>query len=274
MGTDWRGEADEVVHDDVDRAAHGVSPQVGEIERFRPDALAGESGVAMHHDGDDLVRSFPRTVKVGAAQPVTRLLGARAADCNGIDSFQMARIRHEVHPDFFAGAGNVGAGGADVVFHVARAEHAARIYVLEPSHDFMRALARGVHHDVQAATMTHGHDGRLRAVFPGRVQDGIEQGNKCRDAFQRKSLRTEIPRLQDLFEKVGANQPLEDLVRVNFFRGSFDSLNDPAAAFRLGQMHEVGANGATVDATSLFGQLAGKTLKVRVLERLENAQRI
>src|SRR2546429_4288503 len=64
-----RGEADEVVHDDVDRAAHGVSPQVGEIERFRPDALAGESGVAMHHDGDDLVRSFPRTVKVGAAQP-------------------------------------------------------------------------------------------------------------------------------------------------------------------------------------------------------------
>src|SRR2546429_6325832 len=65
-----------------------------------------------------------------------------------------------------------------------------------------------------------------------------------------------------------------DLVRVNFFRGSFDSLNDPAAAFRLGQMHEVGANGATVDATSLFGQLAGKTLKVRVLERLENAQRI
>src|SRR2546429_5268111 len=102
-----RGEADEVFHDDVDRAAHGVSPQVGEIERFRPDALAGESGVAMHHDGDDLVRSFPRTVKVGAAQPVTRLLGARAADCNGIDSFQMARIRHEVHPDFFAGAGNV-----------------------------------------------------------------------------------------------------------------------------------------------------------------------
>src|SRR5207244_6261830 len=111
-------------------------------------------------------------------------------------------------------------------------------------------------------------------LCPGRDQEGIEQGNKCSDAFQRKSLRTEIPRLQDLFEKVGANQPLEDLVRVNFFRGSFDSLNDPAAAFRLGQMHEVGANGATVDATSLFGQLAGKTLKVRVLERLENAQRI
>src|SRR6266566_4051461 len=52
-------------------------------------------------------------------------------------------------------------------------------------------------------------------------------------------------------------------------RWIIERIEAPAAAFRLGQMHEVGANGATVDATSLFGQLAGKTLKVRVLERIE-----
>ena len=183
-----RGEADEIVHDDVDRATHGVGRQVREIQRFRPDALPGESGVAMHHDGNDFVERSARSVDVGATQPVTRLLGARPAGRNRIDSFQMARIRHQVDPDFFSGTANVCARRADMVFDVARAQHAARIHVLEPSHDLVRAFARRMHHDVQAATMTHGHYGRVRAMLRGRIQDGIEQGNQRRDALEREAL--------------------------------------------------------------------------------------
>src|SRR5207302_4335388 len=89
----WRRcEADEIVDDDVDCAADGVRAQVREIEGLRPNPLASESGVPMHHDGNDFVKSFLRAVHVGAAQPVARLLGARAPNSYGIDSFEMARI--------------------------------------------------------------------------------------------------------------------------------------------------------------------------------------
>src|SRR6266705_1686116 len=44
-------ESNEVIYDDVNRAANRVSPQVREVERFRPDALSSESGIAMHDDG-------------------------------------------------------------------------------------------------------------------------------------------------------------------------------------------------------------------------------
>src|SRR5216684_2505778 len=104
-----RGEADQVVHDDVNRAADGIGLKVSEIERFRPDALAGKGGVAVHDDGDNVL---------GAAGAVARLLGAGAADSDGIDGFEVAGVGDEVDADFFAGGGDVGAGGADVIFHV------------------------------------------------------------------------------------------------------------------------------------------------------------
>ena len=100
--------------------------------------------------------------------------------------------------DFFAAGSDVGARGADVILHVTRAEHAARVDVLKARDDFMRRLARGVHHDVEAAAMTHGHDGFQRAVFAGSIENGIEQGNQRGDAFERKALGAEIARLQDL----------------------------------------------------------------------------
>ena len=42
-----------IVDDDVDGAADGVGLEVSKIQSFRPDALAGERGVAVHHDGYD-----------------------------------------------------------------------------------------------------------------------------------------------------------------------------------------------------------------------------
>src|SRR5580704_8123929 len=57
-----RGEADEIVNDDVDRAADGVGLQVLEIKRFRQDALPGKRGVAVHDDRPDLIERFARAV--------------------------------------------------------------------------------------------------------------------------------------------------------------------------------------------------------------------
>src|SRR5262245_43248662 len=43
-----RGEADLVVHHDVDRAAGAVAAQLGQVEGFRHHALAGERGITVH----------------------------------------------------------------------------------------------------------------------------------------------------------------------------------------------------------------------------------
>ncbi len=90
-----RGETDEIVDDDVDRAADGVRLQVREVERFRQDALAGKCGVAVHDDRPDFVKRFARAVDDRTVHAVARLLGARAAHGHGIDRFQVAGIRDQ-----------------------------------------------------------------------------------------------------------------------------------------------------------------------------------
>src|SRR5216684_4543488 len=145
-----RGEADQVVHDDVNGAADSVGLEVSEIKRFRPDALAGKGGVAVHDDGNDLL---------GAAGAVAGLLCAGTAHGDGVDGFEVAGIGDEMDADFLAGGGDVGAGGADVILHVACAEHAARIDIFKSRDDIMGCFAGSVDHDVEAAAMAHGHDG-------------------------------------------------------------------------------------------------------------------
>ncbi len=49
------GEADLVVHDQVDRAARAVAGHFRKAERFLHNALSGERGVAVERDGDDAV---------------------------------------------------------------------------------------------------------------------------------------------------------------------------------------------------------------------------
>src|SRR5216684_109499 len=185
------GKADQVVHDDVNGAADGIGLEVGEIQRFRPDALTGESRIAVHHDRDDFIQRFRRTVDVGSAQTVAGLLRTHPADGDRIDGFKMARIRNEVDADFLAAGGDVCAGSADVIFHVARAEDAARIDVLKASNHFMWRLTCRVDHYVQAAAVTHSHDGFKRAVLARGVQNGIQQRNQRGDAFQGESLGAE-----------------------------------------------------------------------------------
>src|SRR5216684_3581179 len=187
--------ADQVVHDDVNGAADGIGLEIREIQRLRPDALARESRVAMHDDGNDFVLRFARTVDVRSAQAVASLLRAHPAHCHRIDSFQMTRIRNKMDADLFAGARNVSARGAHVVFHVARAEYAARIDVFKASDNFMWRLARRVDHYVQAAAVTHGHDGFERAMLARGVQNGIEQRNQRGNAFKRESLAAQVTRL-------------------------------------------------------------------------------
>src|SRR5260370_184496 len=266
-------ESDQVIYDDVNRAANGVSPQVREVKRFRPNTLARESRVAMHNDGNDFVLRSPRTVDVRSAQAVASLFRAPPGRGDRIHRLQMARIRNKMDADLFAGARDVSARRAHVIFHVARTQYAAWIDVFKTSDHLMRRLARRVDHYVQAAAVTHGHDGFERAMFARGVEDGVQERNQCGDTFEREALGAKIARLQNLFEKIGANQTLKDFVLIDLALRSFEPLSDPAAALPLLQMHEIGANRAAVDAAGFFSSLSGPRIHVRVLQTLKQAER-
>ncbi len=176
--------------------------------------------------------------------------------------------------DFLAGGGDVSAGGADVILHVACAQNAARVDVFKAGDDFVGSFAGGVDHDVEAAAMAHGHDGFAGAVFADSVENGVEQRDQRGFAFERKTLGAEIAGLQDLLEEVGADQALQSSFLIDLGLRPFHALGDPAAAFRLGKMHEFGADGAAIDAAGFLGGFAGEALEVGLLEGAEKAERI
>jgi len=80
--------------------------------------------------------------------------------------------------------------------------------------------------------------------------------------------------LQNLFEKIGANQPLENFVLINWAGRSFEPLSDPVPSLRLRQMHEIGADRAAVDAARFLSSLSGQGIQVGVLQRLKQAEGI
>src|SRR5258708_4265087 len=184
----------------------------------------------------------------------------------------MAWIRNKMDADLFAGTRDVGARRSHVVFHVARAEDAARIDVFKTGNHFMRRLACRVNHYVQPAAVTHGHDGFDRAVLPRGVQDGIKQRNQRSHAFQGEPLGAEIARLKYLFEKVSANQTLEDLVLIDLAGRRFESLRDPAPPLRFRYVHEIRADRTTVEPASFAGGFARQRFKLRLLLRLQQAK--
>ena len=69
------GEADQVVDDDVHRAADRVAGEVGVVQRLGENALAGEGGVAVHHDRKLLLASA-----FAADGPAWRACGRRRPD--------------------------------------------------------------------------------------------------------------------------------------------------------------------------------------------------
>ena len=126
----------------------------------------------MHDDGNNFV-----DVEFGFAPCIAREFCASAADSDGIDGFKVARIRDEVDTNFFSVRSEEGSRCPDVIFHVAGPEDAARIDIFKTGDNFVRSLASGVDHDIEAAAVAHGQDGFNCAVLARGIENGIEQRN-------------------------------------------------------------------------------------------------
>ena len=249
-----RGEADQIIDDNLYRAADGVSLQVREVQRFGKNSLASESRVSMHNDRNDFV-----AVEFRFAACIAREFCASAADGDGIYGFKVTRIGYEVDTNFFSMRSEERSSCANVIFNIASAEDAAGIDVFKTGDNFMRSLARGVDHDVEAAAVAHGHDGFDCAVLARGIENGIEQGNEGGNAFQRKTFGAEITRLKNLFKQIGANEARENYVAIGFRRRGFHAFGNPAATLWLEEVHEVGANRTGVDLASGIRIAPGKS---------------
>ena len=69
------------------------------------------------------------------------LLGACASQGDRIDGFEVAGIRDQVNPHLPSTGAGVHARRADVILHVAAAQHAARIDIFEAGEDLGRRAA-------------------------------------------------------------------------------------------------------------------------------------
>ena len=237
------GEAEQVVDDDVDGAADIVGLQVAHVERLGPDALPGKGGVAVHEDGQRLALSL------GAAPG---LLGAHPSQGHRIDRFQMAGVADQVNPHALA-VELAKAGGALMIFHVSAAQGGARIDILKAGVDIGRGAAHGVANRGQASAMAHGHHAFFGAMRGGSGENLLHHRNQGGVAFQRKALGADVERLQHLLEDVGFQQLLQNGFAIDLGLRAFQPVDDPLAALRIGNVHELGADGAAVDFAGALG---------------------
>src|SRR2546427_3050095 len=266
-----RGEAEQIVYDDVNRAADGISGKSIQIERFRPDALTRKGGVAVQRDWQDT----PPALRANA-----RLFGTRAAHGHRIDCLQMTGIGHEMNFNRAPGDRAIGSGRAHVVFNVASAEDTSRVHILKIGKNLRCGPADDVNHHVESSAMAHGQDHLIDARSRACFHNLVEQRNQDGEALDRVSLCANKTRLQRLLEEFGANQSFENMLALEntllvglCAARVFHAAGNPLTSLRIADVHELSADGPAVDGSRFRGP-ARSIIKFRRKNRRKKSERI
>jgi hypothetical protein len=185
------------------------------------------------------------------------LFGASAANSDGIDGFQMARIRNEMNVNVSAAAGGVVAGCAEVILYVAAAENATRIDIFEADEEFLGGTSGDSEENGKAAAMAHAEDELFGAELAGGFKDFIQQWDQRSVAFQGEAFVAEVPLLQNLLEHFGADEALADEFTVGGRSRGFHLGLNPLALFQAGNVHELGGYSPAVGMAGFGGMLTG-----------------
>ncbi len=179
--------------------------------------------------------------------------------------------------NFLSAPGDVLAGRAHVVLHVARSQYAAWIHILKFGKHLLWRTPGQMNNDVQPPAMTHAHHQFDRAALACHVQNLIHCRQQRRVAFEGETFVAEIALLQRLLKQVGAHEQIERAVLVDCNRlrldVAFDLLLDPAPPLRVGYVHELHAYAAAINAPR-FPRPLVVDLEVGMRLRREQAQRV
>ena len=102
----------------------------------------------------------------------------------------------------------------------------------------------------------------------------IEERNQYRQTFKRKPLGPQIARLNHLLEQIGTNKLSEDMLLIGLRQGLLHLLLQPLPPLRIGNMHELGSNGAAVEAARLAPRSRPQERRRKWLRRQVLPQRI
>ena len=217
--------------------------QATQVKGLGPNALPGKSGVAMHDDRQRLALAF-------RASP--GLLGAHPPQRNRIDRFQMAGIADQANLHAVAIELAI-PSGALMIFHVSAAQDGARIDVFKARINFGSRAAHGVANCGEASAMAHRHYAFFGAMCGGSGEDLLHQRNQGSIAFQRETLGADVERLKHLLEDVGFHQLLQNGFAIDLGLGAFQAVDDPLAALRIRNVHELSPDRAAVDFAGVVG---------------------
>ena len=139
---------------------------------------------------------------------------------------------------------------AEVVLDVAGTLDRRRIDVaLELGEDRLVALAHDVGQHVESAAVRHAEHGGVEARVGGVRQDLVEHGNRGLGTFDAEALRADVLGGEELLERLGGVQPLEDavlaLLRV-LLDAPLEPLLDPLLLIGVLDVHVLDADRAAV----------------------------
>ena len=249
-----RGETDLVVDDDVDGAAGFVTGELRHVENLGHDPLPREGSIAVDEKREDFFAGF------GVAEdPLTR--AGHALD-DGIDGFEVARVRREADGDFVAG-GSLALGEiSEVVFHIAiAADDVGDEVFREFVEDEGERLAQEVGQNVEASAVGHAHDNLLDFGRFAALQDGVEDNEQRFGTLERETFLSDVTRVEEVLEGLGlVKLPEDGAVQVSVGEVAvatvFDALAEPIAHPRILNVHELGANGVAVDVAEFGNHFA------------------
>ena len=188
------------------------------------------------------------------------LLGAHHAEHDRPDGLEVARVGGELHRDRGARRTDVLALHPEVVLHVARPLHRVGVDVaLELGEDRLVALTDDVRQHVEPATVGHAE---RDAVEPGirRVrEDLVEDRDRRLGTLDAEPLRTDVLRGEELLERLGRVQALEDPVLLFLRRRLLPRLDlvlDPDLLVGVLDVHVLHTDGATVGIAKHTEQVA------------------
>ena len=244
------GETDLVVHDDVHRAARGVTPGLGQSQGFLVHALATKGRVAVHQNRQHLAAG-------GVAAAVHA--GAHRTFDHGVDDFQVRGVEGQGQVNRATGGAHVGAE-ALVVLHVARWQ-VFGCGVVELGEQVGRQLAHGVDQHIQAAAVGHANDDFLHAFGTGLLDQLVHGGDEALTTFQRKPFLAHVLGVQKALQAFGRGQALQDGdfligVEIGFAADALELFLPPALFVLLRGVHVLDTQGAAVGFAQRVEQIA------------------
>ena len=222
-------EPDLVVRDQMQRPTGRIALEAVQVEGLCHDALPGERRIAVEEH-----RQRDRRIVSAVRSRAIRLLGARSSLDDGIDRFEMARVRDEPHPDL-AVRGRPRPVGGEVVLDVARPalgvgrDGIERPLAFELTQDVLVGHPDRVRENVQPPPVRHAHHDVVRAGLGGELDRLVEHRDHHVEPLERELLLAEEALPQEPLHAVDlAQAPVEQALLVGAQR-----LSVPAGFDRL-----------------------------------------